>query len=249
MIDDGVLVRYLDDELSASEREGVERHADACIECTERIDVIRRRSETLGRLLREVDAAWVAPRAAARQGRRRPVLSRKLVAAAAVLLVVAAVSVVSPLRAWIVERSQALWAFVIGSPASEGEGPHDDLAPAQQQPFASVSFMPDARTLVIEVAERQVAGTVTVESVASSMVSATIIDGVGPGDLVVLPGRLRIANTTSSTASYRVAVPPEIERVEVWVAGTAVATVQPSEPGQQWETSLAPPASRRQNVP
>lgn len=247
MIDDGVLVRYLDGELSASEREGVEQHTGSCADCTERIEALRRRSEALGRLLREVDAAWLASPPAARRGRRRPLLSRRLLAAAATLLVVAAVTVVSPLRAWIVERSRALWEFVVGSSASEGEDAAGDRA--QASPFASVSFAPATRTLVIEVAERQDAGTVTVESVETPMVSATIAGGAGPGDLVVLPGRLRIANAASSTASYRVSVPPGIERVEVWVAGAVVVTLRPSQPGERWETPLAAAAGRRQNSP
>jgi hypothetical protein len=97
----------------------------------------------------------------------------------------------------------------------------------QATPFASVSFAVERDRLIVDVARRQAEGVLVVEVVDAVTASADITGGELGGDLMVLPGRLRIGNVPESTASYRVRVPPTLTRVEVLVAGEREAVLDP----------------------
>jgi hypothetical protein len=67
-------------------------------------------------------------------------------------------------------------------------------------------------------------GLLTVIGTAAPEISARVVSGAGTGGdaMVVLPGELRVQNTTSSLASYELRLPGIVTRLRVVVAGRVV---------------------------
>jgi hypothetical protein len=203
-VDDGALIRYLDREAVAHERETVGTHLGACEACAGRLAQLERRA-----------AAFSAALGAADAGRHAPPAHRwGLRAAAAVLVVLAIGGTVRPVRAWIVERAQAIWAALSGDGGDAG-APIDDVAVAA----SAVSFVPAEGAFTVEVAQWQSGGRLTVEAAPGDTARAAVLGGTGAESLVVLPAGLRIANPPTSGASYRVTLPSRLQPVRVVVAG------------------------------
>lgn len=234
--DAGQLVRYIDGELLGDESSTVEAHVSACADCTRRVEQLRRRSAALHRMLGELERDTDSPRDAVRPRSTRFALNWRTLAAAAVLLVVGVGATVKPLRAWIVNRSQALWELVVGS--GSPEAPFPTPPPEASGPEGSVSFAPTGDLLTIEIATRQRSGTVTVEAVGGSSVSVELAGGSGQGDITVLPTGVRIANALSTTASYRIGVPVRMRRVILVIAGDTVISAVPRAVGDAWDVNV-----------
>jgi hypothetical protein len=235
---DDAHIRFLDGECEADERMAVTEHVARCSRCARRLAELRERSAAVTRLLADVDAAPREALARARPPRR----VRLLVAAAGLVLVVAAAAV-SPVRAWIVGRSQALWTLVSGGLEQPAPAP-SPIRTEQATPFASVSFAVERDRLIVDMARRQAEGVLVVEIVDAVTASAAITGGELGGDLLVLPGRLRIVNAPESTASYRVRVPATLTRVEVLVAGEREAVLDPRRTTESRTVDLGAPPGR-----
>jgi hypothetical protein len=237
-IADDAHIRFLDGECEADERIAVTEHVARCSSCARRLAELRERNAAVTRLLAEADAA---PREA--PARARPQRRVRLLVAVAGLVLAVVVTAVSPVRAWIVERSQALWTLVSGGLEQPPPAP-SPIPTEQATPFASVSFAVGGGWLTVDVARRQAEGVLVVEIVDAATASAAITGGGLGGDLVVLPGQLRIANSPESTASYRVRVPPTLTRVEILIAGVQQAVLDPRRTTESRTVDLALPSDR-----
>jgi len=225
--DQEVLVRLVDGEVSALERAALAAHVEQCPECVRARGAIEERSRALVDLLTRTDPE-VRVFALARRRRPSRMPSRRWpVAAAIVLLLGAAALLVTPVRAWILDR----WAGmrrVIG--VSE---------PTSRAQPSRVSFVPGSNVLVVRVANRQASGDLLLEATDSPRVSAEV-RGAGDGvELTVLPDELRIANAPGARASYRIAVPARLERITVLIAGEVLAIVAPVRAGERHTVNLA----------
>lgn len=253
-LDDGDLLCLLDGEAEAASRADAATHLDACAECRRRMERYRTRRERLAHLLARADfpvpaAAGPAtapklvpdaadgakviplrPRAAGRPGRftDRPWLR----AAAVVLLLLAAATVATPARAWIVEWVTRQWARVAHrEPAPAPRVVRTpDAPPAPPQASAQVRFVPGGSELRVEVAHPQPSGVLTLVRVDGPAASAEVM-GTQPVELLVVPSGLRIRNTASTVAEYRVQVPDGIRRVRVRIAGGRETVVERAEIG------------------
>jgi anti-sigma factor RsiW len=214
-LEDGALVRYLDQECDGDEQAAVRGHMDACGACAGRLAELERRSGALRVALRAADRPPRAVPAAPRWGLR---------AAAAILILLAVGGAVRPVRAWIVERAGALWSAITGG--SESPAPVAPVPPVQ----TAVSFVPADGPFTIELAGRQAAGSLSLEAVAGDTARAAVIGGRGAESLVVLPGGLRIVNPPTSAARYRVALPARLGPVRVIVGGAAPQVFDPAGP-------------------
>lgn len=205
-VEDGALVRYLDGEAAAEERTILAAHLEDCGACAARLTALSRAAEALTTALRATDEP---------ASRARPHPRWRLRAAAAVLVLLAVGGGVRPVRAWILDRAEALWGAVTGA------GP--DAAPPVAAPGAarsSVAFVPAGGELTLEVTSVQNEGVLQIETVAGDTAVAVVRNGTSMEDLVVLPTALRIVNRPASTASYVIRVPARLARVVVHVGDT-----------------------------
>jgi hypothetical protein len=235
-LEDGTLIRHQDGECDPIERESVVTHLRACDECHGRLQLMTRRAARLRALLGAMDQV--------RTGRgpaRRLVSARALATAATIALLVGAAAV-RPVRAWIVEQTQALWALVTGA-VPEGGAPEPSATP-DEGAYGSVSFPIEGSVLTVEVAGYQLAGGVTVTVGPGGFAAAGIDGGALPGAFVVLPARLRLVNDATSSASYRLSVPAGVRRVEVTIAGVPVAVFETGKRGDSLYVSLVEDGAR-----
>ena len=222
-MEDGALVRYLDEESESGERVEVGDHLSGCETCADRLSVLRTHARTVSIALRAADPAGHAnPRPGPRWGLR---------AAAAVLVVLSIAGAVRPVRAWIVERAVALWA-AIGGGAEEREPPASGVEPMAP---SRVAFVPTGGSFILELAGRQTSGTIRLEGVEGDTAYAAMIGGTGVGDLVVLPGGLRIVNPPASDGSYLVRLPRRLAGVSVVVGGEPPRAFDPDGPAMEIE--------------
>jgi anti-sigma factor RsiW len=233
--DDGALVRHLDGEGPPDEQKTVSAHLAECAACARRHRTLEAQAQALTHVLARTDPL---PRPFDLRRERRAGRSRFFpwAAAAAVLLVVGAIAlVVSPGRAWVLER----WADVrrlVGAPRA---------TPAPQAPprvhadtVGIVSFTPTSDVLVVRVTARQGEGSLLLETTTAPAASASVSNGGDGEELIVLPGELRIANTAASRASYRVILPARLRRVVVLIGAEPPISIAPVPPGERRSLDL-----------
>jgi hypothetical protein len=216
-VDDGALVRYLDAECDGDEQAAMRGHVEACGACAGRLAELERRSSALRVALRAADRSPRAIPSAPRWGLR---------AAAAVLVLLAIGGAVRPVRAWVLERVEALWTALTGGAERPPVAPVAPLATVQ----AAVSFVPADGPFTIELAGHQAAGALSLEAVPGDTARATVLGGSGAESLVVLPAGLRIVNPPASAARYRIALPARLGPVRVIVGGAAPRVFDPAGP-------------------
>jgi hypothetical protein len=200
-------------------------------------DLVRRRAERFGAMLRASDAP--VPRLGfpgeriARAARHRAAVRWRAAAALAALALAAAG--VRPVRAWIVAAARVLWTATVGSRPAAGHRPAGRGAQT-----ARLAFTPVAGPFTVRVARRQAGGTITVETAAGDSATATIAGGAGgqAAELVVLPGGVRIVNDSLADASYLVRVPATVPRIEIEVGSAIPVVLHPSVPGARWVVPL-----------
>jgi hypothetical protein len=220
---DGDLIRLLDADMAASGE--LAAHVAECRECGDRLSQLRRRSERLAAELRATDLPPVDPArirppldqvSLARLRRRRravAVWSRPGLRAAAALLLLAGVAAASPAaRGWIMEGVGRLR-------GATRPAPRIDPAPPHKQPGTGVGarvwFTPTDDELVIRFETPQAGGTLELVAGDEPRSSAQIVGDASNESLLVLPSELRIRNTSSSVASYRVVLSPSVRHVRV----------------------------------
>jgi predicted anti-sigma-YlaC factor YlaD len=211
-VEDGALVRYMDDECDAVERVEVEEHLDGCDTCGTRVAELRRHAATVSTALRALDRSLPGRRPARRWGMR---------AAVAALVVLGVAGSVQPVRAWIIGTTKALWATVMGT-RDESPGP-----PSGVPVRSAVTFVPTGTDFTVEIGSWQRAGRLVVDGVPGDSATTVVIDGSGTEDLIVLPAGLRIANSEASSASYEVHLPDRLVRIQVRVGNAPPVTFDP----------------------
>ena len=233
---DGVLIALHDkerddmfDEAREAELEFGRRHVEQCDDCRARLVDIAAHSTHVREALASIPVPAIAAdafrhRLAQASARhtvprwRRPAWP----AAAAVLVVagVAAAAATGPIRAWLRHRAER--------PAPEQRSP---TLPRPAMPLesldrsgATVSFAATGPDFTVRFDSLPDAGVLTVESTTAADITARVVSGAGTGGdaMVVLPGELRVRNSTASRASYAVSVPSVVTRLRVVVAGHAV---------------------------
>jgi hypothetical protein len=203
---DAELIRYLDGELDAQEKAGIEARLAADNALRERLETLRRRGRKLSSLLDATDTPPPAATAAAPERRpRRPAL----LAAAIVLLIIGAAVLVPPVRAWIASQ----WQRTPGDESAPANAAAQADAPALADTL-NVSFPVGHPTFDIELLNLQARGQLVVFVTDSTSGSATIRNGKGE-ETFLFPGGIRFINGAESTADYEVAVPRSVRRVTV----------------------------------
>ena len=240
-LDDGGLVRLLDQEGSAGERARLGVHVGACDACQRRQEALATWTRAVSEVLTRSDMP-VRTFGLARDGRDRGAIWRWWpAAAAAVLLVVGTVALAAPLGTWMVERWGAL-RHVLLTPGAPRRAPTrvGDQAPPQASsaPVGVVSFTPDSDVLLVRVAKRQAEGSLVVEASPAPTASATV-RGQGEHEaIVVLPAELRIANTAASRATYRITLPAHLKRLVVQIDDEPAVSLTPVAPGESHTLDL-----------
>ena len=226
-VSDGDLLRLLDGEAGATEHLELEAHVDSCEDCADRYLALRRKIAAVSGAIRRADV--VPAKSKARMWGLR---------AAAVIVFMAMGLAVTPVRAWIAEQTRALWAVVSGEEQTANTESQVAIA-ARSDPTAAVSFVPAGEVFVIELAVRQAAGRLTVETVAGNMASATVYGGTDNERLVVLPSGLRIVNGPTAEANYTIELPATLAHLLVVIGNDDTLRYDPSGVPERWDVDLA----------
>lgn len=211
-IDDGALVAMIDGELD--DPRVAEAHLGMCDVCRERLVRFR---DAAGRLRSSMAPVSVPPMAL--PARRRLRWSYPAIAAAS-LLIVASVAAATPIASWIMQR--------LTTPPGAAPAPANplDTPSSVAAPGIIASFAPTDTVLVIRIDQRQGGGAVHLLAVQSDRISAQAVSGSASEELMVLPAEVRIVNSASSTAEYRISVPAAVRVVHVLVSGREVEAVR-----------------------
>lgn len=236
---DGALMRLLDGEGTALERAELETHVETCERCRQRKDTLVLLSRELSEALTRSDLPTRAF-ARMRRGRIPPALWHWWPAAAAIVLLVGGTAVAAPIRTWMVARWTGLRELV----RHPGGNPQAQIPVRDQSPAGMVSFALDADMLTVRVATRQAEGLLVFEKSRAQVASVTVRGQGGREAVVVLPDELRIANTATSRATYRVTLPERLKGVTVVVAGDRPVSLAPLAPGDSLSIDLSSKARR-----
>ncbi|MGH9887958.1 MAG: hypothetical protein ACREBE_20665 [bacterium] len=87
-----------------------------------------------------------------------------------------------------------------------------------------MSFAPSGPHFTMRLDSLPADGQLTLERTGADEISAQVTNGAGTGGdaLLVLPGELRVRNTSAARASYAVLVPRAVDRVTVVVGGRSI---------------------------
>lgn len=244
--DEGDLVRFLDQQVSSDERRWLYEHLAECADCATRIEAVRERSQALSSLVGSLDAdaapdeltraraLAAARRAQARRAVARPWYAAGPARAAAMvaLTAVATTLTVSPVRAWVADR----WEALVGA---------EDLAPAVAvQPTgvlergSVISFEPASETFVLEIESLQQTGSVTLQIRDVEQASAQVVGGSGE-EILALPSGLRVTNSPGSTASYAFSLPTHLRLIQVFAGGKLVALIPVADVQLPWSQTVS----------
>lgn len=221
-VTDGELIALLDDERGAVVEIG-QRHLDECEACRARLNVLASQSSQVHSALSTILIPSVSEETFRRRiaaGTRRAVpLWRRPAwqAAAAGVILAAAAAAASPVRNWIRRRVEPVPVVrpVSPPPAVTTE------SQAANRSGASVSFAPAGPTFSVRFDSVPSDGMMDVERTEDVNITARVVNGAGTGGdaMVVLPGELRVRNTTGSRASYRLSLPLTVTRFRAIVGG------------------------------
>jgi hypothetical protein len=240
--EDGDVIKLRDGECSGAEERMLRAHLEVCSTCRENAD----RIETLAdgfvaavKAIRHPTSVELPELHPKRETSRRgplavtaPWHTRRGVRVAAVLALVTALALTTaPARALVGAGWQAIKTLFVGTPTPENQA---------QQTTALVSFAPRGEEFLVDFVHTQALGTLTVRIDTSASASARVLGGDGQDEMIVLQAGLRIMNTTASTASYELRLPPFLRDVEVRVASRTVATFSTvgMTGGARWEVDL-----------
>ena len=190
-------------------------HLEGCAECGQRLARLERRARRLSTLVAEIDLPAEFRYPALRAGRTwsPPGWLR---AAAVVLVVLSSLLLVPPVRAWALGWVSARWTRITADRPAERARPRVSAAPAARA-SARLGFAPVGDELAIVVTAEPAGGALILTTTSAPEVTFEVVDGTGGETPLVHAGGLRILNMPTSRASYRVALPPSVERIEVRV--------------------------------
>jgi hypothetical protein len=223
---DAELIRYLDGELDGAAAARVDAALATHPPTRERLEQLRRRGERVGDLLRQTDpdvpaALATNPFRTTASGNANGSANWLLRAAAVLLIAAGAITLVPPLRAWVVDGVQRVLE----------RDPVDSIA-------ASSSVVPDTfdvafdvqSTLDFELLMWQREGTLRIRVAEAATATAQIHTRSGLEEFYVIPGGVRVNNANSSIADYELVVPTTVRMIRVTIGGDRVAeygTFQP----------------------
>jgi anti-sigma factor RsiW len=217
-LDDELLQRLIDRELSPEAADPVRGHLETCAACRDRVARAGREEVEIGRLLQLLDhpAPPVTPdriAARVRPRRLRGIRWAAMLLLAAGLAGVAYAAPGSPLRAWITSLRQPTEA-PLGPSVPAGEPPR-----SQDSGLAGIAVPPGTR-LVLQFASRQEAGAAVV-TLAATATEVTVRAPAGAATFVAGPDSLLIDNRGAG-AGYAIEIPADAPRVEIRLAGTRI---------------------------
>ena len=219
----------------APERDWGRHHLEGCAECGRRLALLERRARRLSALVAEID---VPPEF------RHPVLGARprwrpgglLRAAAIVLVVLSSLLLAPPVRGWALGWMHAGWSRITaGRPAGGARAQSVEAPPAGVG--ARVGFAPMSEEVAVVVAE-QAGGALVLTTTSAPAVTVEIVGGTGAETPLVHDGGLRILNDPSSRASYRVALPPSVQRIRVSVGTRAGVLIERARIGRELRIDL-----------
>lgn len=233
---DGVLLALHDkerddmfDEARDAKLEFGRRHVEECDDCRARLAEIAAHSTHVREALASIPVPSIAAdafrhrlaQASARYAIprwRRPAWQ----AAAAVLVVagVAAAAATGPIRAWLRHRAERTAPEQRSPTLARPATPPESL----DRSGATVSFAAVGPEFTVRFDSLPDAGVLSVDRATAADITARVVSGAGTGGdaMMVLPGELRVRNSTGSRASYAVSVPGVVTRLRVVVAGRTV---------------------------
>lgn len=220
---DGALLALHDGERGA-ELHAQRVHVEQCDDCGARLAAISNHAKQVHESLSAIPVpAFDAERLRRRiSARPRPVISfwrRPAIQAAAAVVVLTVAAAASPARHWVEQRFGHA-APPVTAPRSPGENAPTPRAVSG----ATVSFPATGPEFTVHLDSLPAAGVLVVDRTTADEISAQVTSGAGTGGdaMLVLPGELRLRNSASSQASYRISVSPVVTRVRVVVAGSVV---------------------------
>jgi hypothetical protein len=230
-IDDGDLIRLLDGECSHEEGAHLRAHIDACPECRDTADSLKRASDMFSASMLELDIrAPAKPKREVSLGRQFTgekrtfsILSSRVLRMAAVLALMVLAFTATPARAWLVQGWAALRSLVVSEVA---ELPETATAAATEdtpvEPSSILRFTPRGSEFRLEFTEYQAGGSLVLLIDSTESASAGVLGEQSGEELILLPNGLRVRNTSSSMSSYEVLLPLSLSTVSVSVAGNTV---------------------------
>lgn len=220
-IEDGALLRLVDDALEDDERTAVLAHMTDCAECGARADRLRELSGAWSAVLVRTDPIRLRGVTPARPSAQPSTRGRGLwLRAASLLFALALASLASPpVRAWLAERWTALQDR--DEPASASPAVPGD----RRQAGALIVFAHADTSFSVAFSAFQETGELEIVFAADASGEIVAEAMTGQAELLVGPGSLRIANSTSAGADYRITVNDVVRVVYVTVgaAGTTGA--------------------------
>lgn len=231
---DGLLVRHLDGEVSASSRAEIEGLLAASLGAQERLRELSRSSDLLSDHLAGIP---IPATPELHFSSALPTMFARHRMAAGIVLLVLSVTLLTPIRAWIVEGCRAVASVLI--PREEAVYP----AAAGEAGPSTVSFVPVGTELVVSVRAHQASGLLTLEVVEGAGVSGEAsAEGAGI-ELLMLPDGIEVRNRPASMSSYAVRVPRSLQSVRIRVEGRELAVYVPMEVevGHTWVFELTAP--------
>lgn len=231
---DGMIVRYLDGEVSASTGAETRALLEASPKARERLEELSLSSDLLSHHLADV---LIPTTPEFHFPPTIPVLVARHRLAAGIVLLVLSTSLLTPARAWIVDRIQAVASAL--TPGEEAVLP----APAEEADPFTVSFVPMGAELLVSVRDHQASGRLTVVAVEGTRASGEA-SGQGVGiEFLMLPDGIEVRNGPNSMADYTVFIPRSLQSVRVRIGGREQAVLAPGEVevGHAWVFELTAP--------
>lgn len=221
--DEGHLIRYLDGELDSPAEGSLKEHLADCPYCRDELQLMRQVasafSDELGLDTIETPVARLG------ELRRKRINVPWRVAAAIVIMLPLSASL-RPVRAFVASSWQSV-VQVLGfsRPAVVADSLVTE-APATTA-GAVITFVPRLTVFTVNVDSWQQSGSLRIEFGSTENASAQVLTAGGLEDIVVVPnGGIRIGNSSTSVASYRLVVPTSLDRLVLSVGGQRVAQLE-----------------------
>lgn len=240
--DEGVLLRLLDGELVEA---GAREHASACPECRRTMDALARRSERLDDVLRSEDAlidepAWdpdflsTLTEGSGAPARRRPYRRVPAVRWAAAIVLLAALVSVSPVRAWMADGAEAVWAWITAGTDRRGAPEAADSGPVSTEVVASIA----GPVLTVRLSGAVTPDSLVVRGTREARARALLRGGAGEGELLVRADGFEV-RASGPGETVEVWTPPTVAEVRVTREGNELARRPRGEdPGWSWRLAL-----------
>ena len=218
-----------------------ERHLEGCADCGSRLALLERRSRRLSALVAEVNlpAEFRFPVLRSPVLRARPAWRQGgwLRAAAVVLVVLSSLLLVPPVRAWALGWVSARWTRITADRPADAVRPRVSEAPAAGA-STRLGLTPAGDALALVIDAEQTEGALILTTTSAREVTFEVVDGPDGETPLVHAGGLRVLNVPTSRASYRVALPPGVQRIHIRVGARAPVLVERARIGGELRIDL-----------